>query len=170
MTMKTCSILFLLKDKYMRVIKYGCRFLVGLVSFIMLNVGEAYSQNKCEIGGTDFTTSTALFNPTFSNDSLGWFNVKLGTLLKTECNSTCQYFEEAYNVAQFGLQDNAFIVGGNTSPSWSSLTKLSSFAGAGFVGVTANPRVISPLLSEGSGSNMLVAIGNNHDMDFLHCY
>ena len=44
MTMKTCSILFLLKDKYMGGLKYGCRFLTGLVSFILLSVSGASAQ------------------------------------------------------------------------------------------------------------------------------
>nr|MCR5498124.1 hypothetical protein [Paludibacteraceae bacterium] len=150
----------------MGVIKYGCRFLMGLVSLLMLNVGEAYSQ--CEVGGTDFTTSTALFNPTLKNDSTGWFNKKLGDLLADECNSTCQYFEEGYNVAQVGLLSNELKIVGNTTPSWRTLTQANSYTGAGFVGVTANPRIISPWLSAGSGNNMLVAIGNNHDMDLFY--
>ena len=52
---------------------------------------------------------------------------------------------------------------------WNDLLKLKSFSGkdTGMVVVTANPKLISPYLSEGNGTPMLVAIGNGHEHPFL---
>ena len=53
-------------------------FSVGL-----FNAAETIA-SSCVVGGTDFETSNALFNPSLSNDGDGWFNDDFDQLLKNE--------------------------------------------------------------------------------------
>ena len=181
--MKTCSILFLLKDKYMGLIKYGCRFLVGLVSFILLSVSGASAQGgwgqgggggttpSCLLSATGFETGSPLCDPQLSNDEDGWFNED-GDPLKAAMKDCDNTQTQPYNVIMDGM------VVSITSPSkLFSTTTWNTYLGSqgtnGQVGMTAvfaNPKLIDPILSAGNGTNMLVNSGTYHDNQYFLAY
>jgi len=175
MTMKTCSILFLLKDKYMGGLKYGCRFLMGLVSFILLSVSGASAQwgpggggggttSSCVINKTSFETSSSLCSPTLTNDEDGWFSDDKDVIPDAidACGGETQEF--AYKLGQEGVLATV------SSPSklfdsktWAKYLKSQDGTDAGMTAIMKNPKLIDPILSEGNGTNMLVNAGTTHN-------
>ncbi|MBQ0155507.1 MAG: hypothetical protein KBT22_02895, partial [Bacteroidales bacterium] len=139
---------------------------IGLVHF-------SNTVAQCVIGGTDFTTQSSLFNPVMENDTNevnGWFNSKVGDLLADQCGKSCMYSEEAYKAAHKGMATNMIGSDASTSVSWDDYSGAASNVTGdtkGFGGIVANPRVISPYLTEGSGSNMFVAYGNGANNNVL---
>ncbi|MBR5694937.1 MAG: hypothetical protein IKX43_01705, partial [Paludibacteraceae bacterium] len=166
----------------MGVIRYGCRFLTGLVSFILLSVSGASAQwgpggggggttPSCLLSSTEFETGIPLCDPQLSNDEDGWFNED-GDPLKAAMKDCDNTMTQPYNVAMDGMAVDV------TSPSklfdsktWD--TYLGSQGTAGQVGMTAvfaNPKLIDPILSEGNGTNMLVNSGTYHDNQYFLAY
>ena len=131
------------------------------------------SMAQCVIGGTDFTTSTSLFNPVMENDTNevnGWFNSKVGDLLADQCGKSCNYYGNSYEAVHKGMSTNVIASDASVSTSWDDYSGLNSNVTGdtkGFGGIVANPRVISPYLTEGSGSNMFVAYGNGANSNVL---
>ncbi|MEE1541744.1 MAG: hypothetical protein UF067_04685, partial [Paludibacteraceae bacterium] len=140
------------------------KFCLGLLA-AALSVGSASAQ--CVVGATDFETETALFNPNLPEDETGWFSEDVGDLLDAECGKSCKYFEEAYKAIQTGMPSNNITSNATTAPSWEDLAASGNTFGAGFGGITANPKILSPYLSSGNGGNMYVAIANAHESPFL---
>ena len=171
--MKTCSILFLLKDKYMGVIRYGCRFLTGLVSFILLSVSGASAQggvwgpgggggggaaSTCLLNSTGFETTEKLCDPQLPNDSTGWFSKKGADL------SGCEMQMQASNAIQTGIpasisSSSAFFSKTLWADAKKQNTPLSNQSG--LTAILKNPKTIDPILSEGNGTNMLVNSGTS---------
>ncbi len=137
-------------------------------------VGLIHASNsvaQCVVGGTEFTPRTDLCEPTMvsdTNEVNGWFNSKVDKILAKQCGKA-GYYEQPYNVIQTGMPSNKISVMGDFSSTWEKLLKASNPQGkdAGFTAVTSNPKLISPYLSEGSGSAMLVAMGNGHEAPFF---
>ena len=137
-------------------------------------IGLAHVSNtvaQCVVGGTEFTPRTDLCEPTMvsdTNEVNGWFNSKVDKILAKQCGKA-GYYEQPYNVIQTGMPSNRISVGGDFSSTWADLLKAAPPQGsdAGFAAVTSNPKLISPYLSEGSGSAMLVAMGNGHESPFF---
>ena len=58
----------------------------------------------CVVGGTDFTTSTALCNPKLTNDADGWFSEDAGDLISAACKTG--FSEVVTNIEHKGFQSN----------------------------------------------------------------
>ncbi|MBO7608487.1 MAG: hypothetical protein J6T28_12865, partial [Paludibacteraceae bacterium] len=161
----------------MGVTKYGCRFLIGLVSFILLGVSGAFAQgwpgggggggtaSSCVLSKTGFETSEKLCNPTLSNDEDGWFSEDKD--VRKAATADCKNdMEQVYNAIQEGVQASI------TSPSklfdsktWAGLLKEQDGSN-GYAGMTAiikNPKLVDPILWEGNGTNMLMNAGTTHN-------
>ncbi|MBP5480287.1 MAG: hypothetical protein J6Y22_00875, partial [Paludibacteraceae bacterium] len=154
-------------------LKYGCRFLMGLVSFILLGVSGAFAQgwpgggggttSSCVINSTSFETSSSLCNPKLTNDEDGWFE-ESGASLKAEMKNCGETQEYAYKLGQEG------VIATVTSPSklfdsktWAKYLKSQDGTDAGMTAIMKNPKLIDPILSEGNGTNMLVNAGTTHN-------
>lgn len=152
--------------------KHTCRSWVGLALVMLFNVGSALAQ--CVVGGTDFETSKVLCNPQLSNDDDGWFNKNVDDLLDVE-TAGCDYYEVIGNAIQTGMPSNTITTRSTlfTSKGWTDLLKqngyLDTYPG-GFTAITANPKLIDPILSEGNGTNMLVNAGTAHDKGYFMAY
>ena len=129
---------------------------IGVI-FTLLTLGAIESQAQCLVGGTDFETSTTLCNPQLANDETGWFSETVATLLKTE-TAGCSYYDSYPNVIQKGMPTNRLNVPGEmiTPQAWTedSLIQDVTRNKVGYSAIVANPKLISPILSEGSGNNM----------------
>ena len=155
----------------MGLIKYGCRFLVGLVSVLLFNVDGAFAQN-CVVGGTDFKVSgISLFNPQLSNDEDGWFSEDVKDLI--EMPTGYDYYATINHAVQSGLLGNEVHVPGAmiTNRAWKadSATQSQAANNVGYSAITANPKLISPLLLD-VGSELLVNFGTNHDQTYVLGY
>ncbi|MEE1177451.1 MAG: hypothetical protein U0K71_10635, partial [Paludibacteraceae bacterium] len=64
--------------------------LVLICSVGLFKAAETFA-SSCVVGGTDFETSNALFNPSLSDDGEGWFSDDLDQLLKNKCGTSCDY-------------------------------------------------------------------------------
>ena len=144
-------------------------FRLGILA-LALSAGATNVYAQCVVGGTDFDTPTSLFNPTMENDANevnGWYSPDLGDLLEEQCGS-CSYFGFAYDAIQKGMPTNVIASGASMDAQWDDFVgKNISGETQGFGAIVANPRVISPYLSEGSGSNMFVAYGNGANNNVL---
>ncbi|MBQ9101232.1 MAG: hypothetical protein IJY54_07660, partial [Paludibacteraceae bacterium] len=145
---------------------------IGVI-FTLLTLGAIESQAQCLVGGTDFETSTTLCNPQLANDETGWFSETVATLLKTE-TAGCSYYDSYPNVIQKGMPTNRLNVPGEmiTPQAWTedSLIQDVTRNKVGYSAIVANPKLISPILSEGSGNNMLVNFGTSHDGSYVLGY
>ncbi|MBQ8019587.1 MAG: T9SS type B sorting domain-containing protein [Paludibacteraceae bacterium] len=135
----------------------------------LINASNSVAQ--CVVGGTEFTPRADLCEPTMvsdTNEVNGWFNSKVDKILAKQCGKA-GYYEQPYNVIQTGMPSNKISVMGDFNSTWEKLLKASIPDGksTGFTAITSNPKLISPYLSEGSGSAMLVAMGNGHEAPFF---
>ncbi len=142
---------------------------ISFSTILLTTVSSVFSQ--CIVGGTEFNTEPELCNPTMvsdTNEINGWFNSNVAQIIAKQCSNS-NFFEHPSNVIQKGLPSNKISVMGDFNFTWEKLLKASSPQGkdAGFTAVTSNPKLISPYLSEGSGSAMLVAMGNGHESPFF---
>ncbi len=142
---------------------------ISFSTILLTTVSSVFSQ--CIVGGTEFNTEPELCNPTMvsdTNEINGWFNSNVAQIIAKQCSNS-NFFEHPSNVIQKGLPSNKISVMGDFNFTWEKLLKASSPQGkdAGFTAVTSNPKLISPYLSEGSGSAMLVAMGNGHEFPFF---
>ena len=147
----------------------GLKRLFSFSAFLLATVSSSYSQ--CIVAGTEFDTKTELCNPTMvsdDNEENGWFSAKVAEIIAKQCSNS-NFFEHPSNVIQKGLPSNKLSVVGNASLTWKELLNARTPSGkdTGLVVVTSNPKLISPYLSEGNGTPMLVAIGNGHEHPFL---
>ncbi len=142
---------------------------ISFSTILLTTVSSVFSQ--CIVGGTEFNTEPELCNPTMvsdTNEINGWFNSNVAQIIAKQCSNS-NFFEHPSNVIQKGLPSNKISVMGDFNFTWEKLLKASNPQGkdAGFTAVTSNPKLISPYLSEGSGSAMLVAMGNGHESPFF---
>ncbi|MCQ2194363.1 MAG: hypothetical protein MJZ28_05365, partial [Paludibacteraceae bacterium] len=149
----------------MRVIeKRTWRSLWGLALFSLFNVGSMEAQ--CVVGKTNFDSPTTLFNPSLSDDEKGWFSEDVADLLEAAGSAKATYYDDAIHAVQLGMA-NVISTDGGTGKSWEDFESLGNTFDAGFVGITENPKVMSPYLGEGSGSAMLLCIANTHEAPFF---
>ncbi len=135
--------------------------------FGLIHTAEIYAAG-CVVGGSDFETSSELFNPKLSNDGKGWFSKDVDKLLKNECGASCDYSSDVDEASHVGMASGNFSTSATLTAKWSDyLTKNINTTSKGFAGVVANPRTISPYLNEGSGSNQLVFYGNGQNVSVL---
>lgn len=142
---------------------------ISFSTILLTTVSSVFSQ--CIVGGTEFNTEPELCNPTMvsdDNEENGWFSAKVAEIIAKQCSNS-NFFEHPSNVIQKGLPSNKLSVVGNASLTWKELLNATTPSGkdTGLVVVTSNPKLISPYLSEGSGSAMLVAMGNGHEFPFF---
>ena len=142
---------------------------ISFSTILLTTVFSVFSQ--CIIGGTEFNTEPELCNPTMvsdDNEENGWFSSNVAEIIAKQCSNS-NFFEHPSNVIQTGLPSNKISIAGKTSLTWKDLLKLKNINGSdtGMVVVTANPKLISPYLSAGNGTPMLVAIGNGYEHPFL---
>lgn len=142
---------------------------ISFSTILLTTVSSVFSQ--CIVGGTEFNTEPELCNPTMvsdDNEENGWFSAKVAEIIAKQCSNS-NFFEHPSNVIQKGLPSNKLSVVGNASLTWKELLNARTPSGSdtGLVVVTSNPKLISPYLSEGSGSAMLVAMGNGHEFPFF---
>ena len=147
----------------------GLKRLLSFSTFLLATVSSSYSQ--CIVAGTEFDTKTELCNPTMESDTNevnGWFNSNVADFLAKQCGNR-NFIGHPSDIILNGLPSNKFSVVGNASLTWNDLLKLKTpnSSDTGMVVVTANPKLISPYLSEGNGTPMLVAMGNGHGYPFL---
>ena len=141
--------------------------LVLIFSVGLFNAVETFASN-CLVGGSDFETSSALFNPSLSNDGEGWFSEDLDQLLKKECGTSCEYSSDVEAATLLGMASGNVSSSATLTAKWSDyLTKNINNTAKGFAGIVANPRTISPYLNEGSGSNQFVIYGNGQNVSVL---
>lgn len=141
--------------------------LVLIFSVGLFNAVETFASN-CLVGGSDFETSSALFNPSLSNDGEGWFSEDLDQLLKKECGTSCEYSSDVEAATLLGMASGNVSSSATLTAKWSDyLTKNINNTTKGFAGIVANPRTISPYLNEGSGSNQFVIYGNGQNVSVL---
>jgi len=143
--------------------------LFSFSTLLFATVSSGYSQ--CIVAGTEFDTKTELCNPTMESDTNevnGWFNSNVADILAKQCGNR-NFIRHPSDIILNGLPSNKFSVVGNASLTWNDLLKLKTpnSSDTGMVVVTANPKLISPYLSEGNGTPMLVAMGNGHGYPFL---
>lgn len=133
----------------------------------LLNATETIAAS-CVVGGSDFETSSALFNPSLSNDADGWFSKDVDKLLAKECGNLCDYSSNVDDATQVGMASGNISSSATLTAKWNDyLTKNINTTSKGFAGVVANPRTISPYLNEGSGSNQFVIYGNGQNVSVL---
>lgn len=142
---------------------------ISFSTILLTTVSSVFSQ--CIVGGTEFNTEPELCNPTMvsdDNEENGWFSAKVAEIIAKQCSNS-NFFEHPSNVIQKGLPSNKLSVVGNASLTWKELlnARTPSDKDTGLVVVTSNPKLISPYLSEGNGSAMLVAMGNGHGFPFF---
>ncbi|MBQ8019139.1 MAG: hypothetical protein IJ263_01925, partial [Paludibacteraceae bacterium] len=142
---------------------------ISFSTILLTTVSSVFSQ--CIVGGTEFNTEPELCNPTMvsdDNEENGWFSAKVAEIIAKQCSNS-NFFEHPSNVIQKGLPSNKLSVVGNASLTWKELLNARTPSGkdTGLVVVTSNPKLISPYLSEGNGSAMLVAMGNGHEFPFF---
>ena len=142
---------------------------ISFSTILLTTVSSVFSQ--CIIAGTDFDTKTELCNPTMESDTNevnGWFNSNVAKILAKQCGNG-NFIGHPSDIILNGLPSNKISVVGNASLTWNDLLKAQMPQGndTGMVVVTANPKLISPYLSEGNGTPMLVAMGNGHENPFL---
>jgi hypothetical protein len=142
---------------------------ISFSTILLTTVSSVFSQ--CIVGGTEFNTEPELCNPTMvsdDNEENGWFSAKVAEIIAKQCSNS-NFFEHPSNVIQKGLPSNKLSVVGNASLTWKELLNATTPSGkdTGLVVVTSNPKLISPYLSEGNGSAMLVAMGNGHEFPFF---
>lgn len=142
---------------------------ISFSTILLTTVSSVFSQ--CIIAGTDFDTKTELCNPTMvsdTNEVNGWFNSNVAKILAKQCGNG-NFIGHPSDIILNGLPSNKISVIGNDSLTWNDLLKAKNPQGAdaGFTAVTSNPKLISPYLSEGNGSAMLVAMGNGHEFPFF---
>ncbi|MCR5247256.1 MAG: T9SS type A sorting domain-containing protein [Paludibacteraceae bacterium] len=142
---------------------------ISFSTILLTTVSSVFSQ--CIVGGTEFNTEPELCNPTMvsdDNEENGWFSAKVAEIIAKQCSNS-NFFEHPSNVIQNGLPSNKLSVVGNASLTWKELLNATTPSGkdTGLVVVTSNPKLISPYLSEGNGSAMLVAMGNGHEFPFF---
>lgn len=142
---------------------------ISFSTILLTTVSSVFSQ--CIVGGTEFNTEPELCNPTMvsdDNEENGWFSSNVAEIIAKQCSNS-NFFEHPSNVIQTGLPSNKISIAGKTSLTWKDLLKLKNINGSdtGMVVVTANPKLISPYLSAGNGTPMLVAIGNGYEHPFL---
>ncbi len=142
---------------------------ISFSTILLTTVSSVFSQ--CIVGGTEFNTEPELCNPTMvsdDNEENGWFSAKVAEIIAKQCSNS-NFFEHPSNVIQKGLPSNKLSVVGKTSLTWKELLNARTPSGkdTGLVVVTSNPKLISPYLSEGNGSAMLVAMGNGHEFPFF---
>lgn len=146
---------------------------IGLALFVMLSICDAAAQTSCVVGGTDFETSEVLCNPQLTNDEDGWFSPKVAQLLKTE-TAGCNYYLDYTKVSQKGFKTNKMQVPGAmiTPAAWKadSLIQSATTNIVGYSAIVQNPKLISPVLSEGNGTGMLVNFGTSHDASYVLGY
>jgi len=142
---------------------------ISFSTILLTTVSSVFSQ--CIVGGTEFNTEPELCNPTMvsdDNEENGWFSSNVAEIIAKQCSNS-NFFEHPSNVIQKGLPSNKLSVVGNASLTWKELLNARTPSGkdTGLVVVTSNPKLISPYLSEGNGSAMLVAMGNGHEFPFF---
>ena len=147
----------------------GLKRLFSFSAFLLATVSSSYSQ--CIVAGTEFDTKTELCNPTMesdTNEENGWFNSNVADILAKQCGNR-NFIGHPSDIILNGLPSNKISVVGNASLTWNDLLKLKTpnSKDTGMVVVTANPKLISPYLSAGNGTPMLVAMGNGHGYPFL---
>ncbi|MBR4839935.1 MAG: hypothetical protein IK005_05600, partial [Paludibacteraceae bacterium] len=140
--------------------------------FSLLSVSSLQAQ--CVVGGTEFETSSTLCNPQLSNDDDGWFNEDVEDLLDAETKG-CDYYSAIGNAIQTGMPSNTIATNSTlfTTKGWTDLKKQNGYLTTnpgGFTAITANPKLIDPLLSEGNGTNMLVNAGTDHAHGYFMAY
>ena len=152
--------------------RHNWRLWIGLSVMVLLSMTSSHAQ--CMVGGTEFETSKTLCNPQLSNDEDGWFNEDVDKLLATETKG-CDYYEVIGNAIQTGMPSNTIETQSSlfTTKGWADLLKQNGYLATnpgGFTAITANPKLIDPLLSEGNGTNMLVNAGTAHDKGYFMAY
>ncbi len=122
----------------------------------------------CVIGGSDFESSDVLFAPSLSDDANGWFSKDVENLLDQECGASCNYFADATSAVYVGMASSEISSSATLTAKWKDYTtKNINTTSKGFAGIVANPRVISPYLNEGSGSDQYVFYGNGQNVSVL---
>ncbi|MEE3485526.1 MAG: hypothetical protein VZQ98_14550, partial [Bacteroidales bacterium] len=160
-------------DKYMGYNeRHNWRLWIGLSVMVLLSMTSSHAQ--CVVGGTDFKTSKTLCNPALTNDADGWFNEDVDELLEAETQG-CDYYEVIGNAIQTGMPSNTITTKSTlfTTKGWTDLKKQNGYLTTnpgGFTAITANPKLIDPILSEGNGTNMLVNAGTSHDRGYFMAY
>lgn len=139
--------------------------ILGLIScFGLVHTANTYAAG-CVVGGSDFETSTTMLNPSLSNDADGWFNNDIDKLLDKACGSSCNYYSDVNTAQQVGMSLGEISSSASLNAKWGDyVTKNISNTTSGFAGIVANPRVVSPYLNEGSGSNQLMFYGNGQNV------
>jgi len=141
--------------------------LVLICSVGLFKAAETFA-SSCVVGGTDFETSNALFNPSLSDDGEGWFSNDLEQLLKNKCGTSCDYSSDVDAATLLGMASGNVSSSATLTAEWSDyLTKNINNTSKGFAGIVANPRTISPYFNEGSGSNQFVIYGNGQNVSVL---
>ncbi len=142
---------------------------ISFSTILLTTVSSVFSQ--CIVGGTEFNTEPELCNPTMvsdDNEENGWFSAKVAEIIAKQCGNR-NFIGHPSDIILNGLPSNKISVVGNASLTWNDLLKLKTpnSKDTGMVVVTANPKLISPYLSAGNGTPMLVAIGNGYEHPFL---
>ncbi|MCQ2189618.1 MAG: T9SS type B sorting domain-containing protein [Paludibacteraceae bacterium] len=140
---------------------------LGLICLGLIHTVKMYA-TTCVVGGSDFETSVALFNPQLSNDGNGWFSSDVDRLLEDACGSSCDYHADISDAVHVGLASDNISTSAVLTAKWEDYaTKTINTTSKGFAGVVSNPRTISPYLNEGSGSNQLVIYGNGQNVSVM---
>ncbi len=124
------------------------------------------SAQTCVVGGTDFDTDAALFDPILANDETGWFNEDVGDELDALCG-TCQYYEETYKGKHLGMPSNSMKSDGAlfTAALWTTILANENIVPNTFLGgsaIVTNPKLIDPRLKE-FHNKMFVNAGATHE-------
>ena len=152
--------------------KHGWRSWIGMSMMAFFSVTSLNAQ--CVVGGTEFETSKTLCNPSLTNDDKGWFSKDVDDLLDAETKG-CDYYEGIGNAIQTGMPSNTITTQSElfNTKDWNSLKATNGFLATkpgGFTAITANPKLIDPVLSEGNGTNMLVNAGTDHAKGYFMAY
>lgn len=156
---------------------------IGLALFVMLSICDAAAQfggggntgggtsSGCVISSTEFETSVSLCNPQLSNDEDGWFSDDED--LVPDALKGCESQATINNAIRTGI--SSVIVSTPsavfTDKSWKTLSANGDAqSGNGFASIYANPKILSPMLSEGNGTNMLVNAGTANNKAYFLSY
>ena len=141
---------------------------IGVI-FTLLMLGAIESQAQCVVGATDFDSHENLCNPQLPNDETGWFSVDVEDLLLAE-TAGCGYYSAPTNAIQTVIASYSVLTPGDaiTEKAWAEAVKSNNTTNnvVGYTSICANPKLISPLLSEGNGTPMLVNFGTSHDKSY----
>ena len=140
-------------------------FLLALVS-LPLGVDAA---STCVVGGTDFTTAGSLCNPSFSDDTLGWFSPDLGDLLGEACSSAMS--DVTTNITHVGMSSNV-CTSASAGVEFDEICELATTNSlssnyAGMSKVVGNARVVSPYFTDTKSGNLFVNSGTGQGVAFL---